>query len=795
MALMHKTQSFRDEKLSVSIQAILRNVDEHSKFQSDIIDAINNSHLQSQSQSPAAVKVPQDLQVHVKNQDLTDFNRSALHNLKFDEIDARQEKISQAYEATFEWIFDESLTKSKGQSFAQWLQSDQIFYWITGKPGAGKSTLMKYIDTNPKLKRLLDTWAGSKKLRTLRFYFWNSGSTIQMSQEGMLRTLIYEALKQDTQIMPLAFPNRVEASMLFPRSVVWKRPLTWAELLYAFRIYIQEATKDSKIFLLIDGLDEFNGDPVDIASFIETLLTPEVKVCVSSRPWIVFEDAFSQRPSLRVEELSRNDIRYYVERKFRANPGFAARAALDPDDAQQLIENVARKASGVFLWVSLVVRSLLEGLSGGESLSHLQIRLDSLPEDIESLFWKILTSLNVFYFERTSQLFQTIRASGSVLNVLEFSFADEDDIQATFKMPVKPLTMNQAAARADIMRRRLNQCCKGLLEISAAPNGNLASSRVDYLHRTVKDFWEKPENWSKLIKATKPSFNPYSRLCCSRIAMLKLQTAPKMEKFWEFVDDAINYAILADPEASGVQCELLNALDRAAAELSTKPDSAGSTWLRRAWNEHNPTFSMPSDMYWTRTRYYTSTGFSNDIACFLHLAVHYQLIPYLKATQARLSSTAVEGPYSSLLYMAACKYSISGWYEESWSCIEHFRPTKLNFELIQLLFQYGADPDRNFGGRSTWREFVLGDMRRDIALETVMAFLEHGAEPSLAMQKNTVLSSMSRADYLMITKIAKQMIKEKQKEERQKHWNNNHQSSISKILSRNYFRKSWRDQD
>lgn len=91
--------------------------------------------------------------------------------------------------------------------------------------------------------------------------------------------------------------------MLFPRSIVWKRPLTWAELLYAFRIYLQEATKDSKKFLLIDGLDEFNGDPVDITSFIDTLLTPEVKVCISSRPWIVFEDAFSQRPSLRVEEL------------------------------------------------------------------------------------------------------------------------------------------------------------------------------------------------------------------------------------------------------------------------------------------------------------------------------------------------------------------------------------------------------------------------------------------------------------------------------------------------------------
>lgn len=66
MALMHKSQSIRADQMSVSIQAILRNVDEHSKFQSDIIDAINNSHLQSQAQTAGTGGLPQDLQMHVK---------------------------------------------------------------------------------------------------------------------------------------------------------------------------------------------------------------------------------------------------------------------------------------------------------------------------------------------------------------------------------------------------------------------------------------------------------------------------------------------------------------------------------------------------------------------------------------------------------------------------------------------------------------------------------------------------------------------------------------------------------
>ena len=60
---------------------------------------------------------------------------------------------------------------------------------------------------------------------------------------------------------------------------------------------------------MIDGLDEFDGNPKDLVDLILGIAKySHVKVCVASRPWLVFSDAFEDRPSLRLEHLTRNDV-------------------------------------------------------------------------------------------------------------------------------------------------------------------------------------------------------------------------------------------------------------------------------------------------------------------------------------------------------------------------------------------------------------------------------------------------------------------------------------------------------
>ena len=83
-----------------------------------------------------------------------------LDSLKFEDAQHRESAIPKAYEETYEWIFKEPRKSANGtpewSSFPEWLTSSSTdVYWMTGKPGAGKSTLMKYIIGNPLTKQHL----------------------------------------------------------------------------------------------------------------------------------------------------------------------------------------------------------------------------------------------------------------------------------------------------------------------------------------------------------------------------------------------------------------------------------------------------------------------------------------------------------------------------------------------------------------------------------------------------------------------------------------------------------------
>lgn len=58
----------------------------------------------------------------------------------------------------------------------------------------------------------------------------------------------------------------------------------------------------------------------------------------------------------------------------------------EPAATKELIEEIGHAASGVFLWVRLVVSSLLNVLGNHNDISYLQMRLRELPPDLDDLY-------------------------------------------------------------------------------------------------------------------------------------------------------------------------------------------------------------------------------------------------------------------------------------------------------------------------------------------------------------------------------------------------------------------------
>ncbi|KAK9779604.1 putative FAD-binding domain-containing protein [Seiridium cardinale] len=83
-----------------------------------------------------------------------------LRDLFFKPMEHREANIPQRYVQTFEWIFREPRYPEEDcplwSSFPKRLEGEsKEIYWITGKPGVGKSTLMQFICHDPMLTQFL----------------------------------------------------------------------------------------------------------------------------------------------------------------------------------------------------------------------------------------------------------------------------------------------------------------------------------------------------------------------------------------------------------------------------------------------------------------------------------------------------------------------------------------------------------------------------------------------------------------------------------------------------------------
>lgn len=463
-----------------------------------------------------------------------------LQSLEYPRMHNREEEIPDAHERTFKWIFQKN--SDEWVSLGQWLESNDSLYWITGKAGSGKSTMMRYIShlfpfRNQKLPRsrshaYLQRWAGSKKLIVASFYFY-TGDEAQTTQRGLFMTLLREIFDQCPDLLPLASPGKWENVCLFGMSPDW----TDLELKRLLLQCIESlGCLDAKMALFVDGLDEFGGDPKVLISMLEDIQKlPHHKLCVASRPWNEFRDAFDQKPSLMVEHFTRDDMKNFVIARFESDHRFVQLHSRERDFADQLAENIVSKSSGVFLWVCLVVSSLISSMGNGDRIADFQRRLDQLPSELSLLYRKMIRSLEPFYLDHTAQLFALVRASRKPMNLLLASYVDEEDPKVALEMEHTPIANQDAQVRMEAMRRRINSRSKGLIEIrggTSTPQGfvykaaNHTKVRVQYLHRTVKDFVEKDREVQRIFAGALKSFDPYVMLLAGHLAYMKRTPGP-----------------------------------------------------------------------------------------------------------------------------------------------------------------------------------------------------------------------------------------------------------------------------
>jgi hypothetical protein len=192
--------------------------------------------------------------------------RAFLESLEHPDMFARHSQINAPATGTFEWIFTKGSSRSDQNSrtmelqgrFSKWLRSSQPVFWISGKAGSGKSSLMSFIESHERTHDLLKIWAGGRKLHVFSFFFWRAGSEMQKSITGVLQSLLYQLARAKPEII-----GSLTAGELSPLERTW----TQARLQRAIEKALSHFSED-RIFVLIDGLDEFEGNHTALTTLI-----------------------------------------------------------------------------------------------------------------------------------------------------------------------------------------------------------------------------------------------------------------------------------------------------------------------------------------------------------------------------------------------------------------------------------------------------------------------------------------------------------------------------------------------
>lgn len=432
--------------------------------------------------------------------------------------------------------------------FISFLKKDNGVFFVSGKAGSGKSTLMKFLGHHSRVREQLESWSGDKKLVLVALFFWNSGDKLQMSLEGFYRSLLFETLRQCPELVETVFPGDWGSRQADDLVVSQYR---LPELTTAVRNLTRVTSFPKHRFcIFVDGLDEYEGDSLEHFNLARALkawaTSKDVKIFCAARPHIEFLDTFTDPlRTVQLHELTREDIRHYVNQQLEKEL-IESKSDEPLNEYRDLTDSIVSMADGVFLWARLVTRSVLEGIKHDDSKKALRERVEQAPKDLNKLFAKMLDTVGDVA-RRRSDAMLLITAQNplwTTFNALVYSWLDDlEDEDFPFNRPADAYTDEEVETRHRAVRRQLVLLTKGLLEMRENNHSERRSLffrySVEFFHRSVRDYLKN--EWKKNDSETMGSSLRQIGTCC-RIKLAEWKFSGSRNSPYGVIMDTMNEA-------------------------------------------------------------------------------------------------------------------------------------------------------------------------------------------------------------------------------------------------------------
>ena len=422
-------------------------------------------------------RIDNQFESYTKSSTDHDAHQRFLESLFFPEIDVRQEKITEAFDQTCSWIFDEPIDRRQKKdrpqyNFPDWLRTGNGVYWISGKPGSGKSTLMKFLIDEERTVQLLDAGRANQELLVISFFFWSAGNDLQRSATGLLRSLLYQIAKKYPELVNIAKAQSSKSTYGVESWAAFRTAWTDQRLLCVLETFIGQMPAHISLCAFVDGLDEFVGDEDLLLDMVRLFSkASQCKICVSSRPEQAFRQEFQECPRLRMQDFNNEDIRRIATSKLMP----VLKKHLDLSmlsyvgGVSYFVDCVIQKASGVFLWLDLMIKDLIKGARNGDTLEELQSRLERTPATIEGMYTHMLERLDPIYHEEGLKYFAILLAAQErdiPVTLLRIVCTQDEPWEHAIQFDLDYFTTTHFELACQRVENRLVACCGSLVEVS-----------------------------------------------------------------------------------------------------------------------------------------------------------------------------------------------------------------------------------------------------------------------------------------------------------------------------------------
>lgn len=417
-------------------------------------------------------------------------------------MNSRKNQIRNAETATCEWIWS--------TTFATWLvNDDDRAFWISGKPGSGKSTLVKYLSGAPRVKE--NHLQGRRPRIVIDFYFdFRQGQRTGNTEEGLLRTLLREIAAHLPTI-----------GRKFDGRSLDGNEMSIDEMLHL--LYGTLADAQQPFLAFIDGLDEYDGEMDILMNLLKSLnRLNNLKVCLASRPEPLIRAALESCPRISMSDHNTAGIQHYIRTRVAEFQPY-----LKVVDIPEIQDIMLDRAEGVFLWVHLALANIAWACVNGASVDEVKDKLDALPRKVEELYERIIARIPDERKSEAAVLYTMASTADYGPHVSTELLRQVMDFLA---LEICPKALPTNIATTEHFQLRFHATMGGLLELVPAPceseshlNMRHECLTVRLMHETVRSYSEKSGWVARYLPAKFRAAFPdriWARLCFKFLVVL-----------------------------------------------------------------------------------------------------------------------------------------------------------------------------------------------------------------------------------------------------------------------------------